>query len=184
MNTPAQPDIGTFLLDQMPDAEESAMWGDGRLSLRIASYLSDRRPASDDVTSVRCVLLHKDDVLVVHSTDGTCHILPGGRCESNESVEETLHREVLEETGWMIKEMAFIGFMHFHHLSPKPEGYSYPYPDFFQLVYVAQADTHQPHHRVPGDWERHSGFQPYNELEALALSPSNQLFLRAALGRR
>ena len=176
-----QPDIGTLLKDQRPSAEESAIWGDGQLPLRIASYLSDRRPSSGYVTSVRCVLLHKDDMLVVLSTDGTYHILPGGRCEENESIEETLHREVLEETGWTIKETAFIGFMHFHHLNPKPEGYSYPYPDFFQLVFVAQADTHQPRHRVLGDWEQDSDFQPHAEVEALALSPSNQLFLRAAL---
>ena len=178
------PDIRTFLKEQKPGVEESAVWGDGRLPLRIASYVSEGRPPSDSISSVRCVLLHEEDVLVVQSTDGTHHILPGGRCEENESFDETLRRELLEETGWTIRSPAFMGFIHFHHLNPKPEGYPYPHPDFFQLVFAAQADTYQPHHRVLGDWEQAAGFRPYTELEALALSPSNQLFLRMAVGRR
>ncbi len=136
------------------------------------------------VTSVRYVLLHKQDVLVVHSKDGTYHILPGGRREDNESIEETLRREVLEEAGWTIKEESPLGFMHFRHVSTRPEGYAYPYPDFFQLVFGAEAETHLPHRRELGDWEQDSVFRPYTELGELDLSSSNHLFLDAVLGRR
>ena len=178
---PMKPEIASFLQELEPTVKESAVWRDGQMSLSIRTYLGSRSPPLEYVTSVRCVLLHKEAVLIVHSTDGTYHILPGGRREDNESVKETLRREVLEEAGWTIKEESLLGFMHFHHLSPKPEGYTYPYPDFFQLVFKAQAETHLPHRRELGDWEQDSGFHPYAELAELDLSPSNRLFLNAAL---
>lgn len=178
-----KPEIASFLQELEPVVEESAVWRDGKMSLSIRTYLGSKIPPLEYVTSVRCVLLHKKAVLVVHSTDGTYHILPGGRREDNESIEETLRREVLEEAGWTIKEESLLGFLHFHHLSSKPEGYTYPYPDFFQLVFSARTETHLPHRRELGDWEQDSVFHPYAELAELDLSPSNLLFLNAALGR-
>ena len=174
-------EIASFLQELKPAVEESAVWRDGQMFLSIRTYLGSKSPPLEYVTSVRCVLLHKEAVLVVHSTDGTYHILPGGRREDNESVKETLRREVLEEAGWTIKGESLLGFMHFHHLSPKPEGYTYPYPDFFQLVFRAQAETHLPHRRELGEWEQDSAFHPYAKLAELDLSPSNRLFLNAAL---
>ncbi len=178
-----KPEIASFLMDLEPAIVESAAWCDGQMHLSITSYFGNKSPPLGYVTSVRCVLLRKQDVLMVHSKDGTYHILPGGRREDSESIEETLRREVLEEAGWTIREESLLGFMHFHHLSPKPEGYAYPYPDFFQLVFGAQAETHLPHKRVLGDWEQDSVFHPYAELSELDLSQSNRLFLDAVLGR-
>ncbi len=183
MKIPMQPDISAFLKGQEPGAEESALWGNGQLPLSIASYVSDRQPPFDYITSVRCVLLQTNAVLVVQSTDGTYHILPGGRREEGESVIETLRRELLEETGWAIKDIEFLGFMHFHHLKPKPKGYQYPHPDFFQLVFLAQADLRCEHHRIQGDWEKDSGFRLFGDIDGLSLSASNELYLKTAKDR-
>jgi 8-oxo-dGTP pyrophosphatase MutT (NUDIX family) len=49
---------------------------------------------------------------------------------------QTLHREVLEETGWTIRDARLIGLAHFQHLAPKPNHKRYPYPDFLHLVYA------------------------------------------------
>jgi 8-oxo-dGTP pyrophosphatase MutT (NUDIX family) len=44
-------------------------------------------------------------------------------------LEQTVRREVLEETGWAIDPPKLLGVKHFRHLTPKPAGYSCPYPD-------------------------------------------------------
>ena len=64
------------------------------------------------MSSARAIILKKDRVLVMHNLDGT-HILPGGRFEKDETFEETLQRELLEEAGVRIKVMAQIGVVHF-----------------------------------------------------------------------
>ncbi len=164
--------------------EESAVWGGGALPLRITSYLSSEQPPLDYVTSVRAVVLQGDSVLVVRDAANSFHITPGGRREKDESVEATLRREVLEETGWTIIEVSSLGFMHFHHLAPKPNGYIYPHPDFVQLVYAAHAGEFVPEAQQFGEYELETGFQSIVEAQRLNLTASQRLFLEAALKAR
>jgi ADP-ribose pyrophosphatase YjhB (NUDIX family) len=84
------------------------------------------------VTSVRSIVLREQAVLVVQDRERQ-HILPGGRIESGEAFTQASERELLEETGWTVNQIRYLGFKHFHHLTPKPEGYAYPYPDFLQV---------------------------------------------------
>jgi len=108
------------------------------------------------VTSVRAILFRGADVLVQRHQDAT-HILPGGRREADEGLEETLRRELLEETCWTIRSAQLLGCKHFHHLSPKPTGYRYPYPDFMQAVYTAEADQRVAGAAVSDSWVVDSG---------------------------
>ncbi len=119
----------------------------------------------------------------MRNRDGT-HIWPGGRRERGERPQRTLGREVLEETGWSLNRASLVGFLHFHHLSPKPLGYAYPYPDFVQLVYVAEAGEFVSDVRDPDDYEIEAVFRPVAEVEGLALSRAERLFLDMALKRR
>jgi ADP-ribose pyrophosphatase YjhB (NUDIX family) len=135
---------------QPPRAEESITWQPSGLRFRVASYLTSKLPPLQYVTSVRCVALQDKCVLVLRDPMGT-YALPGGRREEEEELEVTLWREVLEETGWEIADARLIGFMHFHHLTPRPAGYRYPYPDFIQLVYRATAADFRPGARHPQD---------------------------------
>lgn len=52
---------------------------------------------------VRAIILDNDRLLVQKSSRGE-YKLPGGGIERNESVIDTLHREVFEETGRIVKE--------------------------------------------------------------------------------
>jgi len=119
-----EPDLAAFLARHTPQTQESAVWGGGTHPLRITAYLGHELPPLAYVTSVRSVVFHDATALVLRDRDGL-HILPGGRREPGETIEETLRREVLEETGWTLRAPTLLGFLHFHHLSPRPPGHPY-----------------------------------------------------------
>jgi ADP-ribose pyrophosphatase YjhB (NUDIX family) len=74
-----------------------------------------------------------------HEASGSlAHVLIGGRAQANETLEQTLRREVAEETGWVVEPKQMIGFRHFRHLGPpNPALADRPYPDMIQPVYIA-----------------------------------------------
>lgn len=172
-------DLAAFLSQHTPHSNEGVVWGD-HLSLAINCYLSAEQPPLDYVTSVRCLVFRGDSILVMRNIDET-HIIPGGRREDGETLEETLHREVLEETGWSIIDASMLGFIHFHHLGPKPPNHPYHYPDFIQLVYTASALAFSPNSMIADDYEFEAHFRPITEARTVVLSPCQQLYLGAAI---
>ena len=175
------PDLSAFLARHAPIAEESAVWG--TLRLRITGYLSPETPPVEYVTSARGIVFRGDAVLVIRDPTGF-HILPGGRCEPGETLEETLRREVLEETGWTIRDPSPLGFSHFRHLSPKPPDYPYPHPDFVQVIFTAEAVAFQPDPRRPDEFVVSSAFHPIAGARTLDLDPGQRVYLDAALKTR
>lgn len=170
-------DIRAFLAGKTPFFETKTRWSEGTLPLRVRYFLSNEQPPQQLVTSVRCLVMKGDSVLVVHNREG-CHILPGGRCEEGESLEQTLRREVAEETGWTIESVSRLGFIHLEHLGPKPMGYRFPHPHFFQIVYAARASDNLPDSMRDGDYEESAAFVPMGELDILGISDAELGFLR------
>lgn len=172
----------SFVLDAFPEglqpiARANADWGECRLTM--SAFLHGDFPPDEAISSVRAVLIRDGEVAVVHNPGGQSP-LPGGRRDVGESILETLHRELMEETGCIIDEPRLLGFIHFRHLTPCPEGYRYPYPDFFQVVYaarvlevrdVAEAD----------DWEERVEFVPHEELASRPFDPTHAAFLAPAM---
>jgi 8-oxo-dGTP pyrophosphatase MutT (NUDIX family) len=153
-------------------AEVTATWGDSRLAIRY--YLGDSPPPSSLVTSVRAVLFHERTVMVVQDSAQAYHVMPGGRREPGETIEATLRREILEETGWTVASHHPLGFAHFRHLTPQPADYPYPYPDFVQLLFVAEAGE-QVADAQQGEYELSAVFRPVDE--ALGLLTGEQAAL-------
>ena len=170
--------LAAFLAKFSPSTEELVHWDD--LRLHVTSYLCAEMPPLMFVTSVRAVVLHGTSVMLVRAPDGT-HILPGGRREPGEGLVDTLMREVLEETGWMIDRLQLLGIKHYHHLTPMPQGYRYPYPDFLQIIYRAQAQQHLPDAREIDGYEIETKFIPTAEALRLPLMPSDHMWLRVVL---
>ena len=110
------------------------------------------------------------------------HVLPGGRRKHSETLEQTLRREVLEEAGLRIDRPVQLGVMHLHHVTPKPSGYEYPYPDFLWLVFVSEAGEDNDRGRVVDDYEE-AVFRPAGEVRALEFSDHSRVFLDAALSQ-
>ena len=163
-----------FLKGRTPLAEEEMDWSGGGLELVQTRYTyaldETASPPLDLVTSVRALLTRGPNIMVVRDPGGE-HIVPGGRIDEGEGLLETLRRELLEETGWTVGgEPAPIGLFHYHIHSPKPVDYRYPYPDFLQLIYGAEADSHFPEAMEVGGFELGSEFRPLELVQHLKLS--------------
>lgn len=175
--------LAWFLRHRMPEAEDTAVWADGTIPLRITAYLTAEEPPSSYVTSVRGIVVRDETVLVLWNEQDERYLLPGGRCEPGESLQETLHREVLEEAGVEVHDPAMLGFLRHHHLGPKPSGYLYPYPDFLQVVYLARAGQDRPDRKVHDVYVSRSAFVPLTDIQTLPLCRSDRLYDAAALAR-
>ncbi len=58
---------------------------------------------SESSTACRAIMKKDDKYCLMHLTKYNIYTTPGGRIEGNESLEECLEREVLEETGIVVK---------------------------------------------------------------------------------
>ncbi len=105
-------------------------WQTTPLPLQENIYLSPTLPPDELISSARVILRRGDEVMVIQDHENQPYIIPGGRREPGETILETLHREIGEETGWTVRELAVLGFYHFRHLAPKPDDYPYPHPHF------------------------------------------------------
>ncbi len=170
--------LAVFLAKYPPSMEELVHWDD--LRLRVTSYLATEFPPLAFVTSVRAIVLHGSSVILVRAPDGT-HILPGDRREEGEALTDTLMREVLEETGWTIDQLRLLGVKHYHHLTPMPLDYRYPYPDFLQIVYRAWAQQYFPAAREIDGYEIETKFISTTAALRLPLVPSDHMWLRTVL---
>ncbi len=158
-------------------ASDRVPWGE-RMRLRATAYLSGDTPPLAYVTSVRAVVLRNRSV---QQDRDSRHVLPGGRREPGESIETTLRRGVTEETGRSLDRPTLLGFMHFHHLDPKPRDYVYPYPDFCWLIYAAEAASFSADAKLDDGYEVGTGFLPADAVRALPLTGYERVYLDAAL---
>ena len=169
--------LQTFLKGKTPFYETEALWADGTMPLRVRYFCSDEQPSEEFVTSVRCLVHQNDSVLVLRNRKGN-HILPGGRREEGETFEQTLRREVAEETGWTIESISRLGFIHLEHLKPRPPGYQFLHPHFFQIVYAARASKYVPDLMCDDDYEEEATFVPISELDGLDISEAELGYVR------
>jgi 8-oxo-dGTP pyrophosphatase MutT (NUDIX family) len=159
------------------------VWGEAhRLERRL--YATLEAPPDVLVSSVRAVVFRKGAVVVIRDHDGSSHIMPGGRREAGESQEDALAREIGEETGWRFGAAGPFGFLHFRHLTPKPEGYAYPYPDFFQTLYVVEATDHERRRIVRDNWETHSRMTPIARASQMITDDQKPILRLAGAARR
>ena len=175
MNT----ELANFLQRHEAIMTEAAVWANGLMPLSITSYLGQELPPLSFVTSVRAIVIQNDQVLVIRDPEGY-HILPGGRREANESLLQTLQRELQEESGWSLSDIKLIGFKYFHQLNPHPST-SHVGPDFLQVIYTGRPEAFHPDAREQNGYELEAIFRPRTELATLKLNESDLAFLEAAL---
>lgn len=152
------------LLDgRTPAAVTEVSWA---RPLRIGVYVGEAELPDDLVTSVRCLVIVGDQIVVCTTVEGRCHVWPGGRRRAGESYAETAAREVYEETGWFIdpESVTAMGFLHLRNLG-EPLA-PYPYPDTLQLVVSASASR-----RAASDWTDTESYEVSSRLVPLDEAP-------------
>ena len=75
-------------------------------------YFGDSPKDVGQIKFVNCLAYQQDQLLFCKWRDEDIWILPGGRVESEETAEETLHRELLEETGATLKNFEVLCHLH------------------------------------------------------------------------
>ena len=156
----------------------------GAMHLRRRFHLCDEPPPRDLTSSARAIVFKDGDVLVVRGTAGDTHIWPGGRREGGESLEETMRREVLEETGWALADARPFGIIHFTHLTERPVDYPYPYPDFRQAVFIAEAAEFRRGAIVRDGWEAGSELVPVPSALTQIDADLREILTKAIAARR
>ena len=156
--------LEAFRESHIPIDHKVVTWKSGKLEFEVDTYVTLDIPPLDLVTSVRCIVLGDcDTVLLVTDTTGERHILPGGRREPGETLETTLVRELIEETGFHITPTGYIGALVFTHRLARPSNYKYPYPTFIQSVLVGSAAS-KISDVIEDEWVTGSRFAPISEV--------------------
>lgn len=108
--------------------------------LRVRGYTAAIAVPDVLVSAVRAVVFKGPRVVVVSESEGTRHVMPGGRREPGESLEATVRRELLEECGWHVGELRPFAFLHFQHAGPAPP---HDWCDFANVIYVTDCARYE-----------------------------------------
>jgi 8-oxo-dGTP pyrophosphatase MutT (NUDIX family) len=144
------------------------------------TYLSRELPPRRLVGSVRALVLRGESVLLVNSCPPILSV--GGRCEPGETVEQTLLREVAEESGWLVSPLGVVGFVHCRHLDEQRPNWGRPAPDFVDLIFAAVALQFDLGRQSVG--ELPTELVPIATLEKLSIGEIDRTFLAEALKLR
>ncbi len=151
--------------------------------LRVRLCLGTAVPPVEVRSSVLGIVARgHTEVLFIHPerpSGDISHLLLGGRPELEETAEQTLVREVGEESGWRVKPLSIVGFRHLHHSGPPhPRMADRPYPDFLQPIFAATAETYDaglllpsenPCELVDADWAQKATRPSHRPLLVAAL---------------
>jgi ADP-ribose pyrophosphatase YjhB (NUDIX family) len=135
------PAFAASLAHREPLLDLEVQWPAQRLRQR--TYLGDIVCPADLTLSARAVVFKGSKVVVVRQDDGLHHIEPGGGLEPGETLEMAARREVLEETGWTIRDLRPLGFHHFHPLGEPTPRARYRWGDFLQPIFIAEAVSYR-----------------------------------------
>ena len=172
-------DLAEFLSPLAAFAEETRIWSPLG-TMRIACYLTDKTPPLRYVSSARAVVIDGDRVLLVQDPDES-HIIPGGRLELDETPEEAMRREVIEETGWSLAFCKPIGILHFIHICSMYGGSRRSQPDFLQVVYAGIPGRFHPELREADGYEIGAEFVLIDQVRQMPLGAGQQMFLETAI---
>ena len=168
------------LTDQLTAVAQTRwVWRNGTLPFDVRSYITNICPPKEYIVSVRCLVTQDDSVLVVRTQDDETHVLPGGHIELDESFEDAIRRELMEETGWSVSDLSYEGFICLTRLVPKPKEIQAPHPHFCHLIYSAQAKAHDASIKLDDDYEQSSDFIRYNAVIEMLDDPINLSFLKS-----
>ncbi len=170
--------LETFLLRYPSFGGWREEW-DG-VPLEFRTCLSDELPPRAFVGSVRAIVLRGNEVLLVHSSVPILSV--GGRCKPEETIEQTLLREVAEETGWKVSPVGVIGFIHCRHLDEQRPSWGRPAPDFIDPLFAVAAETFD--ETLMDSTMPKCEFVSVDAVQSLGVEEINRTFLCEAMRKR
>ncbi len=105
--------------------------------------IDDKVPPPELITSALALVFDGNQLLMTNLTKRGWDV-PGGHINSGELPEQTVQREVLEETGAYVRDLRIFGYDKFIIQAPKPEAYQYPYPVSYQIFYWGRIGQLEP----------------------------------------
>lgn len=97
--------------------------------------LADEMPPVALITSVVGLIFDGDRFLMTKLVARGWDV-PGGHVEVGETPEETVRRELMEETAVIPQSLTLFAHAKITIHAPKPDNYKYPYPVSYMLFYV------------------------------------------------
>jgi 8-oxo-dGTP diphosphatase len=110
----------------------------GSTLMRYRFDLEAPEPAM--IGNVRCAAFVGDRVVLIDTDEFGLSGFPGGTLEPDEAWHDALERELLEETGTRPLSVDVIGRIHFRSGADEPYRPHLPFPEFQQVVTVAEVD--------------------------------------------
>jgi 8-oxo-dGTP pyrophosphatase MutT (NUDIX family) len=136
--------------------------------------LSSTLPPLELITSASVFAFDGDRILMADLKSRGWD-LPGGHVEDGERPEDTVRREVYEETKATLGEMGVLGYTELHIFAPKPLGYSYPYPKSYMVSYWALIASLEPFEKTPESGGRRF-FSPEEAQEIPVIRENPELY--------
>jgi 8-oxo-dGTP diphosphatase len=103
----------------------------------IRLVLSDQPPPPELTTGAFALAFDGDRLLMTDERGRGLNIVGGG-VEPGETPEEALRREAAEEAAVELVDLEVVAYQRVRLLGPKPEGYRFPYPDSYMVVFRAR----------------------------------------------
>ena len=97
--------------------------------------LADEMPPLNLITSA-FGLIFKDDCFLMTKLVKRGWDVPGGHIEARETPEETVRRELMEETAVIPQNLTHFAHAKITIHAPKPDNYKYPHPISYMVFYV------------------------------------------------
>ena len=108
----------------------------------VETYLVDALPNAENCPSAYALVFKDDALLLTDLREGERptggYDIPGGHVDTGEKPEESVVREVFEETGVRVKVIKLVAYKRITILSPKPENYMYSYPTSYMAFYLCE----------------------------------------------
>ncbi|HEU4967216.1 MAG TPA: NUDIX domain-containing protein [Candidatus Saccharimonadales bacterium] len=121
---------------------DTGTWSWGNEGVAWELYRASALPSPDDCTAAFCVAITRENKIVLEREERGWGML-GGHIDDDETIEQALKRECLEEGGFVVQDPILFGYRKITAEKPvvhPTPGRTYPFPVSYIAYYYAVSD--------------------------------------------